>query len=183
MTITTHQRNITTYRELTASMQTGPEDRRHGVAASGSSSPQAFPVEAARCATFPTPMEWVPDRERRVVPDTMAALCRRCPDRQSCLLWALAGQEQGYWAGTTTNDREIMRQLDQDGVDTADWLQDLARRELTDGALHPPGEGSYFWYRRRGCRCGECKTANAQARAQERARAKGAGPVTTLLWG
>lgn len=173
MTITAHQLSITTYTELTASMQTDPEARHHGGAASVSSSPQTFPVEAARCATFPTPMEWVPDRERRVVPDMMAALCRRCPGRQSCLLWALAGQEQGYWAGTTTNDREIMRQLDQDDVDTADWLQDLARRELTDGALHPLGEGSYFWYRRRGCRCGECKTANAQARAQERAKAKG----------
>ena len=172
MTITTHQRSITTYTELTASMQTDPEARHHGGAASVSSSPQTFPVEAARCATFPTPMEWVPDRERRVVPDMMAALCRRCPGRQSCLLWALAGQEQGYWAGTTTNDREIMRQLDQDDVDTADWLQDLARRELTDGALHAPGDGSYFWYRRRGCRCGECKSANAQARAQERAKAK-----------
>ena len=105
MTITTHQRSITTYTELTASMQTDPEARHHGGAASVSSSPQTFPVEAARCATFPTPMEWVPDRERRVVPDMMAALCRRCPGRQSCLLWALAGQEQGYWAGTTTTFR------------------------------------------------------------------------------
>ncbi|WP_226963957.1 WhiB family transcriptional regulator [Nostocoides sp. F2B08] len=172
MTITTHHRSLTTYTELTASMQTDPEARHHGGAASVSSSRQAFPVSGSRCATFPTHMEWVPDRERRVVPDMMAALCRRCPARQSCLLWALAGQEQGYWAGTTSNDREIMLQLDQDDVDTADWLQDLARNELTNGALHPIGEGGYFWYRRRGCRCGECKSANAQARAKERAKAK-----------
>jgi len=158
MTITTHHRSLTTYTELTASMQTDPEARHHGGA------------PGARLST--AHMEWVPDRERRVVPDMMAALCRRCPARQSCLLWALAGQEQGYWAGTTSNDREIMLQLDQDDVDTADWLQDLARNEFTDGALHPTGEGSYFWYRRRGCRCGECKSANAHARAQERAKAK-----------
>ncbi len=172
MTITTHQRSFTTYTALTASMQTDPEARHHGDAVSVSFSPQTFPVEVARCATYPTLMEWVPNRERRIVPDQMTTLCRRCPGRPSCLLWALTGREQGYWAGTTTSDREIMRQLDQDDVATADWLQDLARRELTDGALHPPGEGSYFWYRWRGCRCGECKTANAQARARERARAK-----------
>lgn len=67
----------------------------------------------------------------------------------------------------------MLAELPDDDVGTADWLQDLARRELTDGALHSLGEGSYLWYRRRGCRCGECKTANAQARAQERAKAKG----------
>jgi len=39
MTITTHQRSITTYTELTASMQTDPEARHHGGAASVSSSP------------------------------------------------------------------------------------------------------------------------------------------------
>ena len=92
MTITTHQRSITTYTELTASMQTDPEARHHGGAASVSSSPQTFPVEAARCATFPTPMEWVPDRERRVVPDMMAALCRRAWAAE-LLLWALAGEQ------------------------------------------------------------------------------------------
>lgn len=173
MNVTAPQRYTGRYADRTASMQPDPEARHHGDAASESSLPQAFPIEAARCATFPTHMEWVPDRERRVVPDLMAALCRRCPGRQSCLLWALAGDEQGYWAGTTSNDREVMRQRGQDDVGTADWLQHLARRELTDGALHSPGEGNYFWYRRRGCRCGECKSANAATRAKERAKEKG----------
>ncbi|MDN5797464.1 MAG: WhiB family transcriptional regulator [Intrasporangium sp.] len=117
-------------------------------------------------------MEWVPDRERTIVPDVMAALCRRCPGRQECLLWALTGDEQGYWAGTTRADRLRMVSLEQTIVETADWLQDLARSEATAGAIHPVGDGSYFWYRRRGCRCTECKQANAAARAHERAVAR-----------
>lgn len=112
----------------------------------------------------------MPDREARLIPDLLAALCRRCPLREACLRRALTGHEHGYWGGTTSNDRETMRQLGKDDIDTADWLQDLARRELTDGALHAPGEGSYFWYRRRGCRCGECKSANAHVRSLERAK-------------
>lgn len=161
------------YTDRTASMQADPEARHTRDVASESSS-GTFPIETARCATYPTPMEWVPDRERRVVPDLMAALCRRCPGRQTCLLWALADGLDGYWAGTTTADREQLRQLGQPNVQTADWLQDLARRELTAGALHEPGEGSYWWYRRRGCRCGECRTANAGQRAQERAKTRSA---------
>lgn len=155
----------------TESMPTDPEAHRHGGRASESSS-RPFPIRSARCATDPTSLEWVPDRERHVVPDTMVALCRRCPGRQACLLWALAGPEQGYWAGTTTADRAQMRQLELDSAAAADWLQDLARREFTAGALHAERRGSYWWYRRRGCRCGECKKANASQRSRERARVR-----------
>lgn len=117
-------------------------------------------------------MEWVPDREKLLVPEIMAQLCRGCPGRQQCLLWALAGQEQGYWAATTTADRRRMATHGQTGVHTADWLQESARRQAIAGARHREGEGSYFWYRRRGCRCGECQGANSAARAQERAKAR-----------
>ena len=159
-----------TYTRSTAGMLADPEARHFGGAAS-ESSPGRFPIEAARCATYPTQMEWVPDREKQVVPQLMAALCRRCPGRQACLLWALAENADGYWAGTTRADREQMKATDQLSVRTADWLQELARRDAAAGMLHHTGEGSYWWYRRRGCRCGECKGANAAARAQERARA------------
>jgi hypothetical protein len=101
----------------------------------------------------------------------MAQLCRRCPLRQACLTSALAGLEQGYWAGTTARDRESLSTLDRGDTDTADWLQELARRDDTKGALHAPGEGKHTWYRR-GCRCGECRHANATTRAQERAKAQ-----------
>lgn len=162
-----------TYTGRTASMQADPEARRtRGVASE--SSPGRFPIEVARCATYPTQMEWVPNRERPVVPELMAALCRRCPGREACLLWALAEDADGYWAGTTSNDRTQMRQLGHLTVHTANQLQQRARKERTSGMLHPAGDGSYWWYRRGGCRCGECKTANATQRAQERARARAA---------
>lgn len=156
-----------TYTDPTASMQVDPEAPRHGEAASVSSLGD-FPLAGARCAAYDEQLEWVPDREQAVVPSVMAALCRRCPARQQCLVWALAGDEQGYWAGTTSADRQRMAGLEQTSVETAEWLQEMARRDAVAGALHAPGEGSYFWYRRRGCRCTECRQANAAARAHER---------------
>jgi hypothetical protein len=159
------------YSGPTASMQVDPEARHCGGAASESSS-AAFPIASARCATHPAVMEWVPDRERAVVPEAMTALCRRCPGRQGCLLWALAGRERGYWAGTTTADREQMAALGQRSVQTADWLQQLAADSASAPARHPRGQGSYWWYRRQKCRCAECRAANSARRAQERAKAK-----------
>lgn len=44
-------------------------------------------MEAARRATDPTQMEWVPNREQRIVPGPMTALGNRCTGRQACLLW------------------------------------------------------------------------------------------------
>ena len=130
-----------------------------------------FPIEDARCATHPVDLEWVPDHERAVVPPQLARLCRRCDGRASCLLWALASDEKGYWAGTTTADREQLRELGHDSVPAADWLQDGVRRRTNAGALHPEGQGSLSMYRRK-CPCDECKAANAAERAAERSRAK-----------
>jgi hypothetical protein len=136
------------------------------------SSSRRFPIRSAACAAEGTGMEWVPDRERALVPPVMAGLCRGCPGRQQCLLWALAGQEQGYWAATTSADRGWMAAHGQTSVHTADRLQESIRRQAGAGARHREGEGSYFWYRRRGCRCGECQGANTAARARERAKAR-----------
>jgi hypothetical protein len=166
--------NVTTidslsYSDCTASMQPDTEARHLGDAASASSL-QRFPLEDARCSTHTVPMEWVPARERAVVPTEMAALCRRCPGRQACLLWALAGQESGYWAGTTTADRDAMLAAGDGSLQTADTLQREARSTLGI-ASHPPGEGSFRRYRA-GCRCPECQQANAAQRANERERAR-----------
>lgn len=158
------------YTATTASMQADPE-AHHRRGDASESSPGPFPIESARCATYPSSMEWVPDRERRIVPEPMAALCQRCPGRQACLLWALAGDEDGYWAGTTSVDRARMRELGQHSLDAADRLQAAARAERSHPRLHGEGEGSSWWYRWRQCRCEECRTANARARAAERAKA------------
>lgn len=157
------------YTGPTESLLPDPEARHCDDEVSGSSPLTAFPIGEARCSRLPSRMDWVPDRERATVPDPMIELCRACPGRQSCLLWALAGNEQGYWAGTTTRDRQTMRDLDQVSVATADWLHDLARAE-EPAPLHPTGDGSLAWYRRQGCRCTECRAANARRRAEERAR-------------
>lgn len=155
----------------TERMQVDPEALHSGGAAS-ESFVHAFPISDAHCSVFPENLEWVPDRERPVVPDLMAALCRSCPGRQQCLLWALAGQEHGYWGGTTSSDRAQMRAQGDVDVAAAEQLQARARLEATCGAMHTLGEGSYFWYRRRGCRCAECRQANADARSLERAQAR-----------
>ena len=155
----------------TASMLPGLEAGPEGDPASISSLRQRFPIESARCATFAIDDEWVPDREDAVVPAAMAALCRRCPGRRECLLWALSGHVVGYWAGTTTADRTAMSAAGDGRVDTADELQLAARRRHTDGAQHPTGDGDYKQYRS-GCRCGECRAANAAQRAAERVRAR-----------
>ncbi|MGF0118749.1 WhiB family transcriptional regulator [Promicromonospora sp. Marseille-Q5078] len=129
-----------------------------------------FPIGTARCATADVEGEWVPERETIIVPDEMTALCQRCPGRQDCLLWALAGDEDGYWAATTSEDRKQMRSIGRDDVDTADWLQKIQREKSI--AKHAPGEGSSNNYRRKGCRCHECRAANSAERTAERARAR-----------
>ncbi len=80
----------------TKRMQVDPE-ALHGGEGASESSVQSFPISDAHCSAFPENLDWVPDRERTVVPDLMAALCRSCPGRQQCLLWALAEQEHGCW--------------------------------------------------------------------------------------
>ena len=39
----------------------------------------------------------------------MDSLCNDCHARDICLMWALAHERDGYWAGTTPPDREQMR--------------------------------------------------------------------------
>lgn len=38
-------------------------------------------------------------------------LCRRCPVRVECLVWALEAGENGVWAGTTRSQRNQLRSL------------------------------------------------------------------------
>lgn len=160
------------YARRTASMQTDTEAHHTAGAASASSSRRAFPIDQARCATTADDLEWVPDTEQPEVPAEMAAQCRRCPGRQNCLLWALAGPEAGYWAGTTTADRQLMLERGLDRVVDADQIQDDVLAARRRGAKHAPGEGSFHFYRYEGCRCGECRDENAARRAAERARAR-----------
>lgn len=139
--------------------------------------PPAAPQLEAACATRASDLEWVPDHELDAIPPAMLDACRRCPLRQTCLSRAIAGGEQGYWAGTTTTDRAQMLSLQHVSTETGDWLQQLAadakherRRDSDAAAKHAPGEGSLGWYRRGRCRCIECRAANTAARSIERSR-------------
>ena len=155
----------TRYRESTKSMQADPEVSHIGGTTSESSFRVAFPITSARCAEDASDdLDWVPAYENASVPEEMATLCRGCVSRQQCLLWALATEEVGYWAATTTRDRRQMRSLGQASVDTADWLQ-----SHYIAAPHAPGEGSLKHYKRSKCRCSECRQANADAKQRERA--------------
>lgn len=125
---------------------------------------------SAACAG--TDLNWVPDRELPLVPDAMAALCTGCPGRARCLSWALGTDAQGYWAGTTTAQREQLRHGGDVDLAAADRVAATARGRELGGALHPAGEGTWWWYRNRGCRCLECRQCNAGRRSAERERAR-----------
>lgn len=165
------------YDSLTESMQVGPEASRSFGFASESRSGALFTGPAA-CAGR-VDLDWVPAQEQSCVPSGLAGLCRSCPGRARCLRTAIATGSDGYWAGTTRDDRLQMAGEGQVSLRRADQLQ-AAAHDAEDAALqlgrrlakHPPGQGSLRWYRRAGCRCPECRGCNTAARADERARAR-----------
>lgn len=126
----------------------------------------------AACAQSGLLLNWVPDREQPLVPERMAGLCHSCPGRTRCLSWALEAGVQGYWAGTTTAQREQLRQAAESDVHAADRLAATAREAELGVALHPAGQGSWWWYRNRRCRCLECRQCNAARRSAERRRSR-----------
>ena len=133
-----------------------------------------FPADSTtRCSTFPGRMEWVPDKEQPLVPDVMATLCQHCPRRDECLLWAVATESRGYWAGTTSEDRAVLVAEGRVTVAAAERRRTAVRAAELGAAIHPLGQGSFRWYRR-GCRCLECRQHNTAHRAAERARHRAA---------
>lgn len=160
----------TAYSGLTANMPSDPEVLPLGEA-SESVSAADFPITSALC--IDTSLEWVPSHEEAIVPDTMARLCRQCPGRSGCLMWAVATRSDGYWAATTTADRDELRKTQAVSLDAADLEQAkhrAARAADHARAVHPRGEGGWFFYRHRGCRCPECRAANSARRRAERDR-------------
>lgn len=171
------------YPEVTAITQVDPAASSHeGDAVESFPAPD---LSQAQCAAR-ADLEWTPDTEDTVVPAPHAELCHRCPIRSGCLAWAVDSRSVGYWAGTTTRDRETLACLAEAGAGavSTQWADDLRGRELERieqercddlaTALHDPGAGNLRWYRRGGCRCSQCRAANAANRARERARAAAA---------
>ena len=66
----------------------------------------------ALCREYPQSW-WFPERQtaQKLVP-TAKAICDRCHVRRECLDYALSDPdafENGLWAGTTPNERKLMR--------------------------------------------------------------------------
>lgn len=142
-----------------------PEAAPHVEGASGSLSPIRDPL----CATEALPLEWVPNCERPVVPPEVADMCGRCPGRQECLLLALATESTGYWAGTTTRDRQRMAAAGAWTLEEADQIR--RRPSPVPVMLHAAGQGSTRNYRQ-GCHCVECRLAHSQQAARDRKSAR-----------
>jgi hypothetical protein len=69
-----------------------------------------YPVfESALCSSIGVepyyPVTKTLDTENRIA----IKLCKRCPELNKCLEWALVHEDQGIWAGTTPNDRKRIR--------------------------------------------------------------------------
>lgn len=156
--------------EITASMPGVPGASPF----SGDASGRVF----AACADR-VDLDWVPDDEDQLVPEEQLKLCLGCPARTACLGWAIATSSEGYWAGTTTADRRELEARGQVTTAAADVLRTRVAADLearagqtqpAEAPLHEPGAGSMTWYGRHGCRCTECKRANADKRAGQRRR-------------
>lgn len=161
------------YDQATTSAQVDPEAHPRG-------GPPGPPTLAAmdrlptRWPCADVAAEWVPLREEVLVPGPLVATCGRCPLRGDCLAGAIARDEHGYWAGTTTADRRAMRAAGTTSLPAADACQTRAAQALAQRSAaptHAPVAAGYRGYRR-GCRCSRCRAGNAAARGAERRQSR-----------
>jgi hypothetical protein len=66
--------------------------------------------DQARCKGLPASM-FVPSLHTKVraYPEPARRACAQCSVRQECLDWAVANNEEGYWGGTTSTERDDLR--------------------------------------------------------------------------
>ena len=135
-------------------------------------------LRAAPCTTA-TDIEFVPRRERKRTPETVVKLCGRCPLAAACLDYAAEHGCEGYWAGTTTRQRNDLAGLGLSGwqalrvAQLTRSLQGMPAASQAQLRQHPKGAGSLYRYRT-GCRCQECLAASAETRSRRRAAARAA---------
>jgi hypothetical protein len=154
-----------TYPEATASTQADTEAPQPGVSVSSFGSD----LDAALCRRpHLRGLDWTPDQEEILVPEVLAVACQECPVRAACLRWAIANDEVGYWAASTSADRAQMSITD--GPGDADRVRRQHLAEDLAASLHPDQPPSMWWYRA-GCRCLGCRRCN-----RDRARAAKASP-------
>ena len=159
------------YDQSTTSAKVDPEAHPRG-GPPGSPALAAMDRLPAKWPCADVAAEWVPLREEALVPEPLVATCASCPLRGDCLAGAIARDEHGYWAGTTTADRREMRAQGCTSLAEADACQARAAAALaarSPGPTHALGAVGYRGYRG-GCRCLGCRAGNAAARAGERRR-------------
>lgn len=54
---------------------------------------------------FPSSFMGLQGADKRLLVD----MCNSCPSREPCLMWAVRHEAEGWWAGTTPNERKRMR--------------------------------------------------------------------------
>lgn len=110
------------------------------------------PLFSAPACAGDTTFDWTPTPEPPLLPAPQLALCMGCPDRQRCLDWAIDNDAHGIWGGTTRHQRHQLNDPDPE-----------PEPPIHDG----PGSTSLY---RRGCRCTQCRAAQAERIRQQRAR-------------
>lgn len=164
---------LNAYASSTTSAQVDPEAHPRG-GPPGSPTLAVMDRLPARWPCADVAAEWVPLREQALVPGALVATCASCPLRGDCLAGAIARDEHGYWAGTTTADRRAMREAGTTSLRAADACQTRAAQaaaQRSAAPTHARGAAGYRGYRR-GCRCGRCRAGNAVARGAERRRSR-----------
>jgi hypothetical protein len=113
-----------------------------------------------------------PDKDGSREEQQAKAVCRQCWIRRACLQWALDHREpHGVWGGATARERRVMLRHGRPARCTDPGQRahgTTGRYERGPDEHDVPG---------RGCRCADCRRANADAkREQDRRRAAGVQP-------
>ena len=159
--------------ETTETVQVGLDGAEDSASSKLFQDPEA--LRLAPC-TRAVGVDFVPDDERDRPPETVLRLCRECPVAVECLDYAIATGSCGYWAGTATAEREMLRECQVTGdqalsiVELMRQLADLPEASQAAIRQHEPGQGSLYRYRM-GCHCRECRAAAAAVRKLRRANA------------
>ena len=132
------------------------------------------PLQEALCSGK-TSLEWVPEVEAADCPEQIRALCASCPVRAGCLNSAMILDAEGYWAGTSQNQRRHLAAMNVVGTQAIRIMllaAQLAVRVVPASertlVIHT-GPSSLNQYRS-GCRCIGCRRINSVKQAARRRR-------------
>jgi len=65
--------------------------------------------QAAACKGIDTELFYLDSSESLAYNNDLRKICRNCPIYSECLEYAVWGEWEGFWAGTTATDRKRIR--------------------------------------------------------------------------